>query len=55
MNDKHNSNERPWWMVEGAPEPLGDVNQDRLFNEWIRLSGFEPEPGDEPGEEGEKD
>jgi len=30
---------RPWWMINGAPEPLGDIGIDRIFGEWIRLTG----------------
>lgn len=53
MKAKKTRNPRPWWMINGAPEPLGDVGFDRYFHEWIRAQGSE-EPageGDEPSRE----
>ena len=41
MDEKKKRIPRPWWMINGAPEPLGDVFADRSFPEWIRLRGGE--------------
>ena len=41
MDQKKRKTPRPWWMINGAPEPLGDVFMDRYFHEWIRMKGEE--------------
>jgi hypothetical protein len=38
---------RPWWMINGAPEPVGNLWTDRLFGEWIRLQGPEEDVDEE--------
>jgi hypothetical protein len=44
---------RPWWMINGATEPVGNIWTDRLFMEWIRLNGPE-EDVDDAGEDKEQ-
>jgi len=48
METKDQKQQRPWWMVNGVTEPLGDVGQDRLFLERIVLRGEERRPPEEP-------
>lgn len=36
MNTEQKLSRRPWWMINGAREPLGDVNTDYLDGERFR-------------------
>lgn len=38
---------RPWWMINGAREPMGDIHHDRLWPEWKRDLGDETENKEE--------
>ena len=40
-NDKQKTPTRPWWMINGAREPMGDVNHDWLDSERYRWAMVE--------------
>ena len=49
MNDAQKKlSRRPWWMINGLREPMGDIDRDHLVAERLRWA---PVAVDEPEEE----